>query len=83
MKILTGLLPASAGEAAVFGQHVDTHDMATRKRIGFMSQGFSLYGELTVRQTLHLSLTFDHRVADGVAAALLLDEMIAKWPRLG
>ena len=39
-------------------------------------------GELTTRQTVHLSLTFDHRVADGAAAALLLDAVIAQWPDL-
>ncbi len=64
MKMLTGLLPASAGEAVVFGEHVDTHDMATRKRIGFMSQGFSLYGELTVRQNLELHARLFHLPAE-------------------
>ncbi len=39
-------------------------------------------GELTTRHTVHLSLTFDHRVADGAAAALLLDEIIAQWSAL-
>ncbi|CUH63157.1 putative ABC transporter ATP-binding protein YbhF [Thalassovita gelatinovora] len=54
MKMLTGLLPASEGEAMLFGQPVDAHDMATRNRVGFMSQAFSLYGELTVSQNLWL-----------------------------
>ena len=36
-------------------------------------------GELTVRTTVHLSLTFDHRVADGVAAATLLESMVSQW----
>lgn len=54
MKILTGLLPASDGEAFLFGKPVDAHDMATRHRVGFMSQAFSLYGELTVSQNLWL-----------------------------
>ena len=39
-------------------------------------------GAVTVRPTVHLSLTFDHRVADGAAAAQLLDALIAQWPRL-
>ena len=60
MKMLTGLLPASAGDASLFGHHVDAHDMATRKRVGFMSQGFSLYGELTVRQNLELHARLFH-----------------------
>ncbi|MGE0714259.1 MAG: ribosome-associated ATPase/putative transporter RbbA [Alphaproteobacteria bacterium] len=54
MKMLTGLLPASAGEARLFGRPVDPHDLATRRRVGYMSQAFSLYGELTVRQNLEL-----------------------------
>ena len=36
-------------------------------------------GGLTVRPTVHLSLTFDHRVADGVAAATLLESMVSQW----
>ena len=54
MKMLTGLLPQTAGEAFLFGQPVNAHDIITRKRIGYMSQTFSLYGELTVRQNLEL-----------------------------
>lgn len=54
MKMLTGLLPASEGEARLFGQRLDAGDMNTRRRIGYMSQAFSLYGELTVRQNLVL-----------------------------
>ncbi|HAQ88599.1 MAG TPA: multidrug ABC transporter ATP-binding protein, partial [Pseudomonas sp.] len=49
MKMLTGLLPASEGEALLFGKPVDPHDMQTRQRVGYMSQAFSLYSELTVR----------------------------------
>jgi ribosome-dependent ATPase len=54
MKMLTGLLPASAGEARMLGQLVDARDLGTRRRVGYMSQGFSLYGELTVQQNLDL-----------------------------
>ncbi|MFB0963799.1 MAG: ribosome-associated ATPase/putative transporter RbbA [Pseudomonas sp.] len=54
MKVLTGLLPATGGEAWLLGKPVDANDLATRKRVGFMSQSFSLYGELTVRQNLEL-----------------------------
>ena len=60
MKMLTGLLPASEGEAFVFGNPVDAHDMETRKRVGFMSQLFSLYGELTVAQNLYLHARLFH-----------------------
>jgi ribosome-dependent ATPase len=54
MKMLTGLLAASEGAAKLFGDEVDPHDMKVRKRVGYMSQAFSLYGELTVRQNLDL-----------------------------
>jgi len=54
MKMLTGLLPASAGEARLFGRPVDPRDIETRRRVGYMTQSFSLYGELTVRQNLML-----------------------------
>lgn len=54
MKMLTGLLPASSGQAKLFGREVDPDDIETRHRIGYMSQAFSLYGELTVRQNLRL-----------------------------
>jgi ribosome-dependent ATPase len=54
MKMLTGLLPATEGRARLFGRPVDPRDLETRRRIGYMSQAFSLYTELTVRQNLDL-----------------------------
>ncbi|MDD2274080.1 MAG: ribosome-associated ATPase/putative transporter RbbA [Desulfuromonadaceae bacterium] len=54
MKMLTGLLPASEGEASLFGRPVDPNDLDTRRRVGYMTQSFSLYSELTVRQNLAL-----------------------------
>ena len=60
MKMLTGLLPASEGEAWLFGQPVDPRDIETRRRVGYMSQAFSLYSELTVRQNLELHARLFH-----------------------
>lgn len=60
MKMLTGLLPASEGRAWLFGHEVDPRDIATRRRVGYMSQAFSLYGELTVRQNLELHARLFH-----------------------
>lgn len=60
MKMLTGLLPASEGEAWLFGQPVNPRDIATRRRVGYMSQAFSLYSELTVRQNLELHARLFH-----------------------
>jgi ribosome-dependent ATPase len=54
MKMMTGLLPPSEGEVRLFGEAVNPHDLATRRRVGYMSQSFSLYGELTVVQNLTL-----------------------------
>ena len=54
MKMLTGLLPFSSGEARLFGQLPQANDMETRKKVGYMSQSFSLYSEISVRQNLEL-----------------------------
>ena len=60
MKMLTGLLPASEGEAFLFGQPVDPRNIDTRRRVGYMSQAFSLYGELSVIQNLELHARLFH-----------------------
>ena len=60
MKMLTGLQPATSGEAKLFGQKVDANNIATRKRVGFMSQAFSLYNELTVQQNMVLHARLFH-----------------------
>lgn len=67
MKMLTGLLPASEGQALLFGQVVNASDMATRKRVGYMSQSFSLYAELSVRQNLVLHAQLFHVPAAEIA----------------
>ncbi|HMR30785.1 MAG TPA: ribosome-associated ATPase/putative transporter RbbA [Geminicoccaceae bacterium] len=67
MKMLTGLLPASEGEARLFGRAVDAQDIETRRDVGYMSQSFSLYAELTVRQNLELHARLFHLPADRVA----------------
>lgn len=54
MKMLTGLLPASEGSAELLGTPVNAQDIATRMRVGYMSQSFSLYEELSVRANLEL-----------------------------
>ena len=54
MKMLTGLLAASEGTAKLFGHEVDPKDIDVRRRVGYMSQAFSLYTELTVHQNLEL-----------------------------
>ncbi|OMG52152.1 multidrug ABC transporter ATP-binding protein [Azonexus hydrophilus] len=60
MKMLTGLLAPTEGEARLFGKVVDAKDLATRKQVGYMSQSFSLYGELTVAANLDLHARLFH-----------------------
>ncbi|MBR2344895.1 MAG: ribosome-associated ATPase/putative transporter RbbA [Lentisphaeria bacterium] len=54
MRMLTGLLPATEGEARLFGKPISGDTMEVRKNLGYMTQLFSLYNELTVRQNLKL-----------------------------
>ncbi len=63
MKMLTGLLAPTEGEALLFGKPLDASDMQTRWRVGYMSQSFSLYTELTVRQNLELHARLFHLLA--------------------
>jgi len=51
-RMLCGLLPASAGRAEVAGVDLGRARAAARERLGYMSQSFSLYGDLSVRQNL-------------------------------
>jgi ribosome-dependent ATPase len=67
MKMLTGLLPPSEGRARLFGKAVDAGNLETRKQVGYMSQAFSLYGELTVAQNLDLHARLFHLPVDKIA----------------
>ncbi len=78
MKMLTGLLPATSGQARLFGQVLDPDDISTRKRVGYMSQAFSLYTELTVLQNLRL-----HAQLFQVPAAQIEPRVSAMLQRFG
>ena len=70
MKMLTGLLAASAGSARLFGREVDPKDIEVRRRVGYMSQAFSLYAELTVRQNLDLHARLFAMPPDAIPARI-------------
>jgi ribosome-dependent ATPase len=70
MKMLTGLLPPSEGEALLFGHPLDARDMSSRNRVGYMSQSFSLYTELTVQQNLNLHAHLFHLPAQKAKARI-------------
>ncbi|EJL89191.1 ABC-type multidrug transport system, ATPase component [Polaromonas sp. CF318] len=77
MKMLTGLLAPSEGQALLFGRAVDARDMATRRRVGYMSQAFSLYAELSVRQNLVLHARLFSLPEAGIETRV--DEMLGRF----
>lgn len=81
MKVLTGLLEASEGQAWLFGQPVQGSDIATRRRVGYMSQSFSLYSELTILQNLVLHAKLFHVPAEQIASRV--QEMLQRFDLIG
>jgi ribosome-dependent ATPase len=77
MKMLTGLLTSTKGSARLFGRPVHSTGMEMRHRVGYMSQGFSLYSELTVRQNLDLHARL-FQLPPG-AVALRIAEMATRF----
>ena len=65
----------------LFGRKVDPHDIATRRRVGYMSQSFSLYSELTVRQNLELHARLFHVPADEIPQRV--EDMVARFNLAG
>jgi ribosome-dependent ATPase len=70
MKMLVGFLPASSGTCKLFGQPMGSSDMQARRNVGYMTQAFSLYGELTVGQNLELHAQLYHLPSEMVAPRL-------------
>src|SRR5271165_1060511 len=66
MKMLTGLLAPTEGTSKLFGKPMQANDMQARLNVGYMSQAFSLYEELTVRQNLDLHAHLYHLPADQI-----------------
>ena len=68
MKMLTGLLEATEGTATLLGKPIDAGGLDTKMRVGYMSQAFSLYEELSVRRNLDLHARLYQMGAKGAAA---------------
>ena len=81
MRMLTGLLPATEGTAKLFGEPIDGDSMEMRKNLGYMTQLFSLYNELTVRQNLELYARLYGIPEDDVAKSV--DEMMVRFGLVG
>ncbi len=81
MKMLTGLLPADGGEARILGRPPGAGGAEARRQVGYMSQSFSLYVELSVRQNLELHARLyglgESRVASRVAEVLRAFDLAA------
>ncbi|MBE0514167.1 ribosome-associated ATPase/putative transporter RbbA [Sulfurimonas sp.] len=54
MKMLTGLLIPTHGDIRLFETPIKGHNLEMRKDVGYMTQSFSLYNELTIKQNLFL-----------------------------
>lgn len=78
MKMLTGLLTPSTGTALLFGEPIDADGVDARRRVGYMSQSFSLYNELTVSQNLVL-----HARLFGVEESAVGDRVSLMMERFG
>jgi ribosome-dependent ATPase len=77
MKMLTGLLPPTEGTATLFGRSVEAGSMEVRNNLGYMTQAFSLYGELSVRQNLALHARLYHLPPEKAKARI--DELVERF----
>ena len=65
MRLITGLLTPSSGKIRVLGMDIPTQAEALRLRIGYMTQKFSLYEDLTVIENLHfIAQIYNLKTAD-------------------
>lgn len=77
MKMLTGLLQPSEGTATLFGKSVEAGSMEVRRHLGYMTQAFSLYGEMTIRQNLVLHARLYHLPPD--KAKQRIDDLVQRF----
>lgn len=77
MKMMTGLLPATEGSAELFCKPMSANNIEARENVGYMSQAFSLYGELTVRQNLELHAHLYHLPETEIIGRI--DELLERY----
>ena len=53
LRMLSGLMDPTSGEARVFGHNTSTEPEAVRDRIGYMAQRFGVYTDLTVTENMN------------------------------
>jgi ABC-2 type transport system ATP-binding protein len=80
IRMLCGLLTASEGSVSVLGQELPREAEAVKRRIGYMTQKFSLYEDLTVAENLEF-LAAVHGL-NGKIARQRIDELFVQY-RLG
>ena len=77
MKMLVGFLPATSGTCKLFGEPMGSNDMQARRNVGYMTQAFSLYGELTVGQNLELHAQLYHLPKEKIAPRI--EELLERY----
>jgi gliding motility-associated transport system ATP-binding protein len=76
MKMVTGFVAPSSGNATVCGHDIQTDTLAAQMRIGYLPEGAPLYAEMTVRQ--FLDFIADVRGLDAERRRTQLDEAIER-----
>jgi ribosome-dependent ATPase len=77
MKMLTGLLPPTEGTATLFGNSVEAGSLEVRNNLGYMTQAFSLYEELTIRENLILDARLYHLTPE--ATKQRIEELVDRF----
>ena len=77
MKMLVGFLPATSGTCKLFGEPMGSNDMQARRNVGYMTQAFSLYGELTVAQNLLLHAELYHLPKEKISPRI--EELLERY----
>ncbi|MEN0038151.1 MAG: ABC transporter ATP-binding protein [Cellvibrio sp.] len=77
MRLITGLLTPSAGEIRVLGMEIPEQAESLRRRLGYMTQKFSLYDDLTVHENLRFMAQIYN--LDSRSAKQLIDSQLSRY----